>query len=196
MANELQGKRVAILAAEMFERVELEGPRAALEEAGASVEVVSLERGEIRGFDHFDPASVEPVDRTVAEARADDYDALMLPGGVGDPDQLRGDEQAVAFVRAFFEQGKPVAAICHAPWTLIEAGVVDGRTVTSWPTLRTDLRNAGAEWVDREVVVDGGLVTSRKPDDLPAFNAKMIEEFAEGRNDRQHPSVESEAAAR
>jgi protease I len=162
MANELQGKRVAILAAEMFERVELEGPRAALEEAGASVEVVSLERGEIRGFDHFDPASVEPVDRTVAEAGADDYDALMLPGGVGNPDQLRGDEQAVAFVRAFFEQGKPVAAICHAPWTLIEAGVVDGRTVTSWPTLRTDLRNAGAEWVDREVVVDGGLVTSRK----------------------------------
>jgi protease I len=187
MANELQGKRVAILAAEMFERVELEGPRAALEEAGASVEVVSLERGEIRGFDHFDPASVEPVDRTVAEAGADDYDALMLPGGVGNPDQLRGDEQAVAFVRAFFEQGKPVAAICHAPWTLIEAGVVDGRTVTSWPTLRTDLRNAGAEWVDREVVVDGGLVTSRKPDDLPAFNEKMVEEFCEGPHEGQKP---------
>jgi protease I len=196
MANELQGKRVAILAAEMFERVELEEPRAALEEAGASVEVVSLEPGEIRGFDHFDPASVEPVDRTVGEAGADDYDALMLPGGVGNPDQLRGDERAVAFVRGFFEQGKPVAAICHAPWMLIEARVVEGRTVTSWPTLRTDLQNAGAEWVDREVVVDGGLVTSRKPDDLPAFNAKMIEEFAEGRHDRQRASVESGAAAR
>jgi protease I len=196
MANELQGKRVAILAAEMFERVELEQPRAALEDAGASVEVVSLEPGEIRGFDHFDPASVEPVDTTVAEAAADDYDALMLPGGVGNPDQLRGDEQAVAFVRGFFEQGKPVAAICHPSWTLIEAGVVEGRTVTSWPTLRTDLRNAGAEWVDREVVVDGGLVTSRKPEDLPAFNAKMIEEFAEDRHDRQRASVESGAAAR
>jgi protease I len=196
MANELQGKRVAILAAEMFERVELEAPRAALEEAGASVEVVSLEPGEIRGFDHFDPASVEPVDRTVAEADADAYDALMLPGGVGNPDQLRGDKRAVAFVRAFFEQGKPVAAICHAPWTLIEAGVVEGRTVTSWPTLRTDLRNAGAEWVDREVVVDGGLVTSRKPDDIPAFNAKMIEEFAEGRHDRERASIESGTAAR
>jgi protease I len=196
MANELQGKRVAILAAEMFERVELEQPRAALEDAGASVEVVSLEPGEIRGFDHFDPASVEPVDTTVAEAAADDYDALMLPGGVGNPDQLRRDEQAVAFVRGFFEQGKPVAAICHPSWTLIEAGVVEGRTVTSWPTLRTDLRNPGAEWVDREVVVDGGLVTSRKPEDLPAFNAKMIEEFAEGRHDRQRASVESGAAAR
>jgi len=185
MANELQGKRVAILAAEMFERVELEEPRKALEEAGAEVEIVSLEEGTIRGFDHFDPVSEVEVDRTVADASAGDYDALMLPGGVGNPDQLRGDEDAVAFVRAFFEQGKPVAAICHAPWTLIEAGVVEGRRMTSWPTLQTDVRNAGARWVDEEVVVDEGLVTSRKPDDLPAFNAKIIEEFAEGRHEGQ-----------
>lgn len=189
MANELQGKKVAILAAEMFERVELEEPRRTLEEAGATVEIVSLQTGEIRGFDHFDPVSTVRVDRTVSNATADDYDALMLPGGVGNPDQLRGDDDAVAFVRDFFEQGKPVAAICHAPWTLIEAGVVDGRTVTSWPTLRTDLRNAGAEWVDKEVVVDAGLVTSRKPDDLPAFNAKMVEEFAEGRHEGQRQAT-------
>jgi protease I len=189
MANELQGKRVAILAAEMFERVELEQPRTALEDAGASVEVVSLEPGEIRGFDHFDPASVEPVDTTVAEAAADDYDALMLPGGVGNPDQLRGDEQAVAFVRGFFEQGKPVAAICHPSWTLIEAGVVEGRKLTSWPSLQTDLRNAGAEWVDEEVVVDQGLVTSRKPDDLEAFCAKAVEEICEGEHAAQARSA-------
>ena len=190
MANELKGKKVAILAAEMFERVELEEPRRSLEAAGATVEIVSLEEGEIRGFDHFDPVSTVQVDKAVPNAKADDYDALMLPGGVGNPDQLRGDDDAVAFVRDFFEQGKPVAAICHAPWTLIEAGVVEGRTVTSWPTLRTDLRNAGAEWVDKEVVVDEGLVTSRKPDDLPAFNTKMIEEFAEGRHEGQrHATV-------
>jgi deglycase len=193
MANELQGKRVAILAADMVERVELVEPRKALEEAGATVELVSLEEGEIRSFDHFDPSESIAVDRTVEEAQADEYDALMVPGGVGNPDQLRGDENAVAFVRDFFQQGKPVAAICHAPWVLVEAGVVQGRTVTSWPTLQTDLRNAGADWVDREVVVDNGLVTSRKPDDIPAFTAKMIEEFAEGRHERQSPAVSREA---
>jgi protease I len=195
MANELQGTRVAILAADMVERVELVEPRKALEDAGATVELVSLREGEIRSFDHFDPADMFRVDRTVEEAQADDYDALMLPGGVGNPDQLRGDENAVAFVRGFFEQRKPVAAICHAPWVLIEAGVVQGRTVTSWPTLQTDLRNAGADWVDREVVVEDGLVLSRKPDDLPAFNRKMIEEFADGRHERRGAAVSREDAA-
>jgi protease I len=195
MTNELQGTRVAILAADMVERVELAEPRKALEDAGATVELVSLREGEIQAFDHFDPADTFRVDRTVEEARADDYDALMLPGGVGNPDQLRGDENAVAFVRGFFEQRKPVAAICHAPWVLIEAGVVQGRTVTSWPTLQTDLRNAGADWVDREVVVEDGLVLSRRPDDIPAFNRKMIEEFAEGRHERQGAGVSREDAA-
>jgi protease I len=193
MANELQGKRVAILAADMVERVELVEPRKALEDAGATVELVSLKEGEIRSFDHFDPSETLKVDRTVEEAQPDEYDALLVPGGVGNPDQLRGDENAVAFVRGFFEQGKPVAAICHAPWVLVEAGVVQGRTVTSWPTLQTDLRNAGANWVDREVVVDDGLVTSRKPDDIPAFTAKMIEEFAEGRHEGQVAAVSREA---
>ena len=195
MANELQGKRVAILAADMVERVELVEPRRALEEAGATVELVSLKEGEIRSFDHFDPSEPIAVDRTVEEAQADEYDALMVPGGVGNPDQLRGDENAVAFVRDFFQQRKPVAAICHAPWVLVEAGVVQGRTLTSWPTLQTDLRNAGADWVDREVVVDNGLVTSRKPDDIPAFTAKMIEEFAEGKHERQGAAVSREATA-
>jgi protease I len=194
MANELQGKRVAILAADMFEQIELVEPRKALEDAGATVEIVSLEDGEIQGFDHFDPADRVAVDRTVEEASADEYDALMLPGGVGNPDQLRADENAVAFVRDFFRQRKPVAAICHAPWTLIEAGVVQGRTMTSWPSLQTDLRNAGAEWVDREVVVEDGLVLSRKPDDIPAFNRAMIEEFAEGTHARQGAHVGSEAS--
>ena len=186
---------MAILAADMVERVELVEPRKALEDAGATVELVSIKDGEIRAFDHFDPADTIPVDRTVEEARADDYDALMVPGGVGNPDQLRGDENAVAFVRDFFEQRKPVAAICHGPWMLIEAGVVRGRTVTSWPSIQTDLRNAGAEWVDQEVVVDDGLVLSRKPDDLPAFNRKMIEEFADGRHERQGAAVSREATA-
>jgi protease I len=195
MANELQGMRVAILAADMVERVELVEPRKALEDAGATVQLVSIREGEIKAFDHFDPAGTIPVDRTVEEAQADDYDALMVPGGVGNPDQLRGDENAVAFIRDFFEQRKPVAAICHAPWVLIEAGVVQGRTVTSWPTLRTDLRNAGAKWVDREVVVEDGLVLSRKPDDIPAFNRKMIEEFADGRHERQGAAASREATA-
>jgi protease I len=181
----LQGKRVAIIAADMVERVELVEPRKALEAAGAKTELISIKPGEIRSFNHFDPADTFKVDRTAEEVDASDYDALFIPGGVGNPDQLRGDENVVSFVRDFFEQGKPVAAICHAPWVLVEAGVVKGRTVTSWPTLQTDIRNAGGKWVDQEVVVDSGLVTSRKPDDIPAFNKKMIEEFAEGVHAKQ-----------
>ncbi len=183
MADELKGKKVAILAADMFERVELEQPRKALEDAGATVEIISIHDGEIRGFDHFDPANTVKVDKTVEEASADEYDALMIPGGVGNPDQLRGDENAVNFVRDFAEAKKPMAVICHGPWVLIDAGIARGRRMTSWPTVGTDLRNAGAEWTDAEVVVDDGLVTSRKPDDIPAFNKKMLEEFAEGRHE-------------
>ena len=171
----LAGKKVAILAADMFERVELEQPRKALEKAGAETEVVSIHDGEIQGFDHFEPANTVKVDRTIEEVTPDDYDALMIPGGVGNPDQLRADENVVSFVRDFFEAGKPVAAICHGPWVLVEAGVVRGKRITSWPTLQTDIRNAGGEWVDEEVVVDGNLVTSRKPDDIPAFNERMLE---------------------
>jgi protease I len=180
--KKLEGKKVAILAADMFERVELEEPRKALEEAGAQTEVVSIHDGEIKGFDHFDPVNTVKVDRTVEEVSVDDYDALLIPGGVGNPDQLRGDENAVDFVRAFAASKKPIAVICHGPWVLIDAGVARGLTLTSWPTVGTDLRNAGANWVDKEVVVDQGIVTSRKPDDIPAFNEKMIEEFAEGRH--------------
>ncbi|TML87747.1 MAG: type 1 glutamine amidotransferase [Actinobacteria bacterium] len=183
MADELKGKKVAILAADMFERVELEQPRKALEDAGATVEIISIHDGEIRGFDHFDPANTVKVDKTVEEASADDYDALMIPGGVGNPDQLRGDENAINFVHDFAEAKKPMAVICHGPWVLIDAGIARGRRMTSWPTVGTDLRNAGAEWTDAEVVVDDGLVTSRKPDDIPAFNKKMLEEFAEGRHE-------------
>jgi protease I len=183
--GKLEGKKVAILAADMFERVELEEPRKALEGAGAEVEVISIHPGEIQGFDHFEPAAKVKVDRTVEEVSADDYDALMVPGGVGNPDQLRGDENAVQLVRDFFEQGKPAAVICHGPWILVEAGVVRGRRLTSWPTLQTDIRNAGGDWVDEEVVVDQGLVTSRGPDDIPAFNEKMVEEFCEGRHEGQ-----------
>ena len=191
--QKLKGKRVAILAADMFEEVELTKPRAALEDAGAKVDLVSLEAGEIQGFDHYDKSRSYTVDRTVEEARADDYDGLLLPGGVGNPDNLRQDENAVGFVRDFFEQGKPVAAICHAPWTLVEAGVVRGRKLTSFPSLQTDIRNAGGDWVNEKVVVDDGLVTSRNPDDIPAFNEKMIEEFAEGKHEAQKASVHPEA---
>jgi deglycase len=178
MAEMLKGKRVAILAADMFERVELEEPRKALEDAGADVEVVSIHDGEIKGFDHFDPANTVKVDHTVEEVSHDDYDALMIPGGVGNPDQLRGDENAVSFVRGFHEAGKPMAVICHGPWVLVESGAVRGKRVTSWPTLQTDIRNAGGEWVDQEVVVDGNVVTSRKPDDIPAFNREMLRIFS------------------
>ena len=180
--QKLKGKKVAIVAADMVEQVELVEPRKALEAAGAETELISLKPGEIRGFNHFDPADTFKVDRTAEEVDASEFDALLLPGGVGNPDQLRGDENVVSFVRDFFEAGKPVAVICHGPWTLVEAGVVKGRKLTSWPTLQTDIRNAGGQWVDQEVVVDQGLVTSRKPDDIPAFNAKMIEEFAEGKH--------------
>jgi protease I len=191
--QKLQGKKVAILAADMFERVELEEPRKALDGAGATTEVISIHDGEIQGFDHFEPATTVKVDRTVEEVSVDDYDALLVPGGVGNPDQLRGDENAVAFVREFAQAKKPMAVICHGPWVLVEAGVARGLTLTSWPTLQTDIRNAGGNWVDKEVVVDQGIVTSRKPDDIPAFNEKMIEEFCEGRHsDRM---VGSEAAA-
>lgn len=176
----LDGLRVAILAAEGFEQAELLEPRKALDQAGAKTSVVSPARGEVQGWKHFDKGEKVRVDVPLEQANANEFDALVLPGGVANPDQLRTMPKAVEFVREFFEAGKPVAAICHAPWTLIEADVVKGRRVTSWPSLRADLTNAGAEWVDEEVVTDNGLVTSRKPDDIPAFNAKMIEEFAEG----------------
>ena len=189
--RKLQGKKVAILAADMVEQVELVDPRKALEDAGARTELVSIHPGEIQGFNHFDPADKHKVDRTVEEVQAADYDALFVPGGVGNPDQLRGDENAVSFVRDFFEAGKPVAVICHGPWILVEADVVRGRKVTSWPTLQTDIRNAGGNWVDQQVVVDQGLVTSRKPDDIPAFNDKMIEEFCEGRHAQQREQTEA-----
>jgi protease I len=176
MADTLKGKKVAILVAnEGIEQVELTEPRQALEETGAIVELLAPESGEAQAFNHLDKADRFPVDRVVGDASAEEYDALMLPGGVANPDNLRTHPEAVAFVRAFFDAGKPVAAICHAPWTLVEADVVRGRTLTSWPSLQTDLRNAGATWVDEEVVVDGNFVTSRKPDDLKAFNVKMIE---------------------
>jgi deglycase len=178
VADVLQGKRVAILAADMFERVELEEPRQALEDAGADVEVVSIREGEIKGFDHFDPASTVKVDRTIEEVSIDDFDALLIPGGVGNPDQLRGDETVVSFVRDFHAAGKPLAVICHGPWVLVEAGVVRGKRLTSWPTLETDIRNAGGEWVDEEVVVDDNIVTSRKPDDIPAFTREMTRIFS------------------
>ena len=185
MANELKDKKIAFLAADMFEEVELTKPWEALEEAGADLELLSLKDGEIQGFNHYDKAGSFKVDKTVEEASASDYDGLVLPGGVGNPDNLRQDENAVRFVREFFEQGKPVGAICHGPWTLVEAGVVRGRTLTSFPSIQTDIRNAGGNWVDAEVHVDQGLVTSRKPDDIPAFNDKLIEEFAEGRHAEQ-----------
>ena len=178
MADTLKTKKVAILAADMFERVELEEPRKALEEAGAETEIVSIHDGEIQGFDHFDPAGTVQVDKTVEEVSPDDYDALLVPGGVGNPDQLRGDENAVAFVRGFHEAGKPMAVICHGPWVLVESGAVRGKRLTSWATLETDIRNAGGDWVDDEVVVDGNLVTSRKPDDIPAFNREMLRIFS------------------
>jgi protease I len=181
----LLNKRVAILAADGFEQVELEGPRKALEEAGATTEVVSPSSGKIQGMNHDKKGDSVAVDVTLEDADSGDYDALMIPGGLINPDTLRTNKLALEFVRRFFTSGKPVAAICHAPWVLIDAGLVKGRTLTSWPAIQTDVRNAGGDWVDREVVVDHGLVTSRKPDDIPAFNAKMIEEFKEGIHEEQ-----------
>ena len=175
---DLNGKRIAILATDMFEQVELVEPRKALEDAGAETEIVSLEEGEIQGFNHYDTADTFPVDKAVADASADDYDALLLPGGVGNPDTLRTDENAVGFVRSFVDAGKAVAAICHAPWMLVEADVVRGRKLTSFHSIKTDVMNAGGNWVDEEVVLDDGVVTSRSPDDIPVFNRQVIEEFA------------------
>ncbi|MEO6210615.1 MAG: type 1 glutamine amidotransferase domain-containing protein [Gemmatimonadaceae bacterium] len=195
MANILTGKRVAILATDGVEQIELIEPRKALDAAGANTKVVSLKSGTIQGMNHDKPGDMITVDTVLGSTSADDYDALLLPGGVANPDKLRMDENAVSFVRAFFEAGKPVAAICHGPWLLIEANVVNGRNITSWPSLKTDLKNAGAHWTDEQVVTDHGLVTSRKPDDIPAFNKKMIEEFAEGFHEAQRDSVHAGAAS-
>ncbi|HEX3871609.1 MAG TPA: type 1 glutamine amidotransferase domain-containing protein [Pirellulales bacterium] len=178
--EDLQGKRVAILVADGFEQVELEGPKQALEEAAARADIVSPAEERVKGWQHTEWGDEFPVDVPLGKANPDDYDALVLPGGVMNPDKLRTNIDALQFVRAFFEAGKPVAAICHGPWTLIDAGVVKGRRMTSYHSIQSDLRNAGAQWVDEEVVVDNGLVTSRQPDDIPAFNRKMIEEIKEG----------------
>jgi protease I len=183
--HDLHGKKIAFLATHGFEQVELTEPWDAVEKAGAEIELVSLEPGEVQGFNHFDKGDTFPVDKAVSEADASDYDGLVLPGGVHNPDKLRMSEDAVRFVRDFFEHGKPVAAICHGPWTLVEADVVRGRTLTSYPSVKTDVRNAGGNWVDEECVVDRGLITSRKPDDLPAFCSKIVEEFAEGVHEEQ-----------
>jgi protease I len=189
MADELSGKTIAFLAAEGVEQVELTEPWKAVEDAGGTPRLLSVEDGAVQAFNHLDKGDSFTVDQKVSEASPDAFDGLVLPGGVANPDFLRVDPDAVAFVRGFFEQAKPVAVICHGPWTLVEADVVRGRTLTSWPSLQTDLRNAGATWVDEEVHVDEGLVSSRKPDDLPAFCAKLVEEMAEGKHERQAQSV-------
>lgn len=180
--SKLKGKKIAFLATDGFEQVELTKPWEAIKNAGAEVELVSLKEGEIQGVHHDEKGDKFEVDKTLASVSASDYDGLVLPGGVFNPDALRMDEDAVSFVRDFFEQHKPVAAICHGPWLLVEADVVQGRRVTSWPSVSTDLKNAGAKWVDEECVCDQGLVTSRNPDDIPAFVEKAIEEFAEGKH--------------
>jgi protease I len=186
MANEsINGKRIAFLATCGVEQVELTEPWQAVENAGATAELVSIKSGEIQGFNHDKPGDKFNVDHTVGNVSAEDYDGLVLPGGVANPDTLRANEEAVDFVRDFFKQGKPVAAICHGPWMLVEADVIEGRTLTSYPSIKTDIRNAGGNWVNEEVVVDNGLVTSRKPEDLKAFCAKTIEEIAEGRHPEQ-----------
>ena len=192
MADKLQGKRIAfVVAPEGAEQVELTEPWQAVEGEGGTPELLSTDAGHVQAFNHLDKADTFKVDRTLADADASDYDGLVLPGGVANPDFLRMDDDAVAFIRGFFEQGKPVAAICHAPWTLVEADVLRGRKITSFPSLRTDIRNAGGNWVDEEVVVDEGLVSSRRPDDLPAFCAKLVEEFCEGAHEGQRRSVAS-----
>jgi len=191
MTQSLDGLKVAILVADGFEQVELTEPKKALESAGAETRIVSPVKDQVQGWNHFEKADRFRVDVPLSEANASDFDALLLPGGVVNPDQLRIIPEAVKFVREFFSANKPVAAICHGPWPLIETGIVRGRTMTSWPSLKTDLINAGAKWIDQEVVTDEGLVTSRKPDDIPAFNRKMIEEFAEG----EHKQEQSAARA-
>ncbi|HEY1688991.1 MAG TPA: type 1 glutamine amidotransferase domain-containing protein [Solirubrobacteraceae bacterium] len=183
-STELQGQTVAFLTAqEGIEEIELTKPWQAVQEAGGTPRLIAPEAGEIQAFNHLDKAETYTVDETLADADPESYDALVLPGGVANPDQLRTDERALKFVQGIFSDGKPVGVICHGPWTLVEADLVRGRKLTSWPSLQTDIRNAGGEWVDEEVVVDQGLVSSRKPDDLPAFCAKIVEEFAEGRHE-------------
>ena len=191
VSAQLNGKRIAILVEDGFEQIELTGPRQALDDAGALTEIVSPRPAFVKGWQHDHWGDQLPVDVPLDRASAENYDALLLPGGVMNPDKLRINRDALEFVKAFFIAGKPVAAICHGPWTLIDAGVVGGITVTSWPSLHTDLTNAGAKWIDRPVIVDQGLVTSRKPDDIPAFNEKMIEEFAEGVHAEQSETAES-----
>jgi deglycase len=194
MSDQLQGKKIAILVAnEGVEQVELTSPLDAVHDAGAEVELLAPEGDEIQAFNHLDKGDTFSPDKLVGAANPGDYDGLVLPGGVANPDRLRTDTDAVQFVRSFFEAGKPVGVICHGPWTLINADVVRGRTLTSWPSLQTDLRNAGAEWVDEEVHVDEGLVSSRKPDDLEAFNAKIVEEFAEGVHEGQREATSASA---
>jgi len=183
--QKLDGKKVAILVENGFEQIELTSPKQALEEAGAKTHIISPRRGTVKGWEHTQWGQEFPVDVTIDEANANDYDALLLPGGVMNPDKLRINKPAVQFVRTFFDQRKPVAAICHGPLVLVEAGVLNGRKVTSYPSIQTDVKNAGANWVDQEVVVDQGLVTSRSPDDLPAFNRKLVEEVSEGQHERQ-----------
>lgn len=185
MGDSLKGKKIAILVADGFEQVELTGPKEALEAAGAEIQIVSPADGEVQGWNHDEKADLFRVDMPLNLARSDDYDALLLPGGVRNPDQLRMMTRAVEFVDGFIATGKPLAAICHAPWLLIETNWIKGKTITSWPSLKSDLINAGAHWVDREVVVDNGLVTSRKPADIPAFNKKVIQVFAEARPTRR-----------
>ena len=195
MAGKLKGKKIAILATDGVEQVELVEPRKALEQEGAEIRLVSLKPGKIQGMNHIDKADTFPVDDTVSSVQAESFDALMVPGGAVNPDSLRMDDGAVQFVRQFFESGKPIAAICHAPWVLVEADVVRDLTITSWPSLQTDVRNAGGTWTDEQVVTDQGIVTSRKPDDIPAFNKKMIEEFQEGRHEGRTMSLAGQSTA-
>jgi protease I len=192
--GKLDGKKIAVLFTDGVEQVELDKPAAALRDEGAEAVYLTLEPGEVQAFNHLDHGDKVKVDNAVKDADASDYDGLLLPGGVANPDTLRGDDDAVRFIGDFVKQKKPIAAICHGPWTLVEADVLKGRTVTSWPTLKTDIENAGGTWVDEEVHVDAGLVTSRKPDDLPAFNDKMVEEFCEGKHDEMASSASGAAA--
>ena len=195
MADELKGKKIAFLVAqEGVEEVELSKPWEAVEQAGGSPVLVAPEEGEVQAFNHLDKGSTYKVDETLEQAAPDDFDGLVLPGGVANPDQLRTDRRATAFIQRIFGAGKPVGVICHGPWTLVEADLVRGRTLTSWPSLQTDIRNAGGDWVDEEVVVDQGLVSSRKPDDLPAFCAKIVEEFAEGTHEVAAAGATSEGS--